>query len=260
MNREYKREYKEEDIERIFELTKIGVFSFIKTSGTSFVATSLAKYLADQRKQSVAYIELKHAESNESLLYDALGMEQRFASRDFISFYTEIKEKKYIKKLKNMDSGINWALRSPKDRELRIMLTPLEETRLLHNINGDYVVCDLGNQYYQESMDEMDIIIGVIDPMPSNLLASKVQFQNFRMQELGGRRLLWIINKYNDGVNRKLLKSFLKIKNPVMIPLIPAEWFYVAQYQCRLPFEQPEIKNETFLPIEELVNHHILFT
>jgi hypothetical protein len=260
MNRDYKREYIEEDVERISELTKIGVFSYIKSSGTSFVATSLAKYLADIRKKPVAFLELKHDASNETLLYHALGMEQRFASREFISFYSEIKNRKYIKRLKNIDSGINWVLRTPLDRDLGIWLTVVEEARLLHNVCGDWVVCDLGSQYYQESMDEMDIIICVIDPMPSILLASKHHLRKLQIEDLGGRHLCWVINKYNKGVNSKLLKRFLKIKNPVTIPLIPGEWFYIAQYRCRIPFEQDEIKIETLSSIEELVKHHILFT
>jgi len=260
MDRDYKREYVEEDIERISELTKIGVFSFIKSAGSSFVATSIAKYLADLRKKPVAFLELKHDASNESLLYEALGMGQRFASREFISFYSEIKNRKYVKTKKNIDSGINWAMRTPIDRELGIWLTAVEEARLLHNIYGDWVVCDLGSQYYQESMDEMDIIIGVIDPMPSNLLSSKNHLRKLQHAELGGRHLCWVINKYNNGVNSKLLKRFLKMKNPVIIPLIPEEWFYVAQYRCRIPFDQDEIKKQTIASIEELVNHHILFT
>jgi CO dehydrogenase nickel-insertion accessory protein CooC1 len=260
MNREYKREYKEEDIERVSELTKIGVFSFIKTSGTSFVATSLAKYMADQKTKSVAYVELKHDDSCESLLYEALGMGQRFASRDFISFFEEIKARKYIKKRNNQEAGINWALRTPKDRDLGISLTQLEETRLLNNICGDWVVCDLGSRYSQESMEEMDILIGVIDPMPAKLLASKNELQKLLIEDLGGRRLLWVINKYNLGVNNKLLKRFLRLKNPIMVPLIPEEWFYVAQYHCRIPFEQTEIKKAALLSIEELVNRHIPFT
>jgi len=260
MDRDYKREYIEEDLERISELTKIGVFSFIKSSGTSFVATSLAKYLADIRKKSVAFLELKHDASNEDLLYHALGMDQRFSSREFISFYSEIKKRKYIRKIKNVDSGINWAIRTPLDRELGIWLTAVEETRLIHNICGDWVVCDLGSQFYQESMDEMDIVIGVIDPMPSNLLSSKNSLRKLQFEEMGGRHLCWVINKYNKGVNSKLLKRFLKMKNPVTIPLIPEERFYVAQYQCRIPFEQDDIKREAVASIEELVNHHILFT
>jgi len=260
MNREYKREYTNEDVERTSELTKIGVFSFIKTSGTSFVATSLAKYLSDKEKKSVAFVDLKHDENNEPLLYDALGMGQRFASRQFISFFTEVKDKKYIKRIRNLEAGINWAIRTPTDREHDISLTPLEEIRLLNNICGDWIVCDFGSHYYQQSMDEMDVIIGVINPMPSNLLASKQHIQKMRMEDLGGRHSLWVINKYNHGVNSKLLKRFLRLKNLVTIPLIPEEWFYVAQYHCRIPFEQDEIKKETQLPIGEIVNHHILFT
>jgi hypothetical protein len=260
MNRNYKREYIEDDTERISELTKIGVFSFIKSSGTSFIATSLAKYLADLRKNPVAFIDLKHDSGNESLLYHALGMDQRFASRKFISFYSEIKNRKYIRQLNNLDSGINWVLYTPLDRDLGVKLTTVEEARLLNNVYGDWIVCDLGSQYYQESMDEMDILIGVIDPKPSMLLSSKNYFRKLQLQELGGRHLCWIINKYNKGVNTNLLKRHLKIKNPIAIPLIQEEWFYISEYRCRIPFDQDEIKKQTRLPIEELVNHHILFT
>lgn len=260
MDREFKREYLEDELPWVAEVTKIGIFSFTKGSGTTFVATSLAKYIASEMKKPVAFIELTHNGSHEPLLYEALGMDQRFSSRTFISFFAEIQDHKYIKRLKNTDAGINWAIRTPKDRENQVCLTSLEEIRLLNNICGDFIVCDLGSEFYAESMEEMDALVGVIDPLPSKLMAAKKLFHQIRLEELGGRRIFWVVNKNNHGVNNRLLKRFLKLKNPITIPLIPEEWFYVAQYHCRLPFEQSEIKKETRMQIEELVNHHILFT
>lgn len=260
MNRVFKREYIEEDLQRITETTKIGVFSFTKSAGSTFVATSLAQCLAEQKKKAVAFVELGKYSRNEPLLYDAIGMEQRFNSREFNSFFLEVKEHKYIKNLKNSDAGINWAVRTPKDREQDILLTPLEEARILNNICGDWIICDLGSRFNRESMEDMDVLIGVIDPLPSKLLATQASYLQMRAEEFGGRRLIWVINKYNSGVNNKLLRRSLKLKNPITLPLIPEEWFYVAQYHCRLPFEQAEIKKIARSPIEELVKHHILFT
>jgi len=260
MNRQFKREYNEEDLQPVTERTKVGVFSIARSSGTTYFATSLAKYLAEQKKKPVTFIELGHCADDAPLLYDSIGIAHRFASRGFISFFKEVKHRTYIKPMRNLDGGINWVLRTPEDRTREGDLTPLEEIRLLNNVFGEWVICDLGSRLSQETMDEMDLLIGIIDPLPSKLLTSTQSYLTLRSEEFGGRPLIWVINKYNSGINRKLLTRFLKLKDPITIPIINGEWFYVAEYHCRLPYEQDEIKNETIISIEELVKRHILFT
>lgn len=260
MNRQFMREYTEEDMQPITERTKIGIFSFTKSAGTTYVSTSLAKYLAEQKRRPVTFVELSHYAEDATLLYDAIGIAHRFDLRKFISFFSEVKKRKYIKQMKNLDGGINWVIRTPGDWTREGDLTPLEEVRLLNNVFGDWIICDLGSRISQEIMEEMDLLIGIIDPFPSRLLTSKKCFFKLRSEELGGRPLLWVINKYNTGINKKLLHRFLKLKDPITIPLIKGEWFYVAEYHCRLPYEQVEIRNETIVSLEQLVKRHILFT
>jgi len=260
MDRRFKREYTEEDLERVAELNKIGVFSFAHSSGTTFIATSLAKYLADHKKKAVAFIELKQDNLDCQLLYEAIGMDKRFLSREFISFFARLQAGLNIKSVKNMDAGINWAVRTPNDRANDRILTPLQEARLIHNICADWIVCDLGCHFHKESFEEMDMLICVIDPMPAKLLSSKTRLQQLSGAGIDNKHLVFLLNKNNQGINNKLLKAFLKLSNPIKVPLIPEEWFYVAQYHCKLPFEQDEIKKQALPIIEELVNHHILFT
>jgi hypothetical protein len=260
MNRQFKREYNEEDLQPVTERTKVGVFSLVRSSGTTYFATSLAKYLAEQKRRPVTFIEMGHCSDNAPLLYDSMGIVHRFGTREFIHFFKEVRNRKYIKQLKNLDGGINWVLRTPDDWTREGDLTLLEEVRLLNNVFGEWIICDLGSLVSAETMDEMDLLIGMIDPLPAKLLSSKQSYQTLRSEELGGRQLLWVINKYNAGINKKLLAKFLKLKDPVTIPLMKEEWFYVAEYHCKLPYEQVEIKNETSISIEELVKRHILFT
>jgi len=255
-----KREEDSIKYDAIIERNKIGVFSLGRGAGATFIATSLAKKLAERQKRIVAFVELGRAEPSMSLTYHALGINHRFAYKPFISFHEELRKGNHIKKISNIDAGINWVLRTPSDLDLNINLTVLEELRLINNVKGEWIICDFGSNYSSETLDEMDLLFGVIDPLPSKLLSNKETYRNLRQHELSGRKLIWIVNRQNTGIGKKSLRQFLKEKNFMSFPLMPEEWFYSAQYHCQLPLEQPDIKRNIAQQIEELVNHHILFT
>jgi len=260
LKRNFKREFEEEDVLQITEKIKIGVTSIGRGSGATFISTSLAKTLAGQKKKAVAFAELRRGSGRGFLTYDSLGMDRRFLSGDFLSFYSFVKERRYIRGCRNMDGGINWALMTPEENAEKLALSPLEEARLINNIYGDIVICDMGDDICRSRLDEMDIIICVVDPMPSKLIGSRRIYQKLKEEELKGRGLIWVVNKYNGGVNRKHFKDYVRIKDPVVIPLMRPEYFYSAEYNCRLPCEQKEIKEKIRRPMEEIAQKHILIT
>lgn len=260
MNREFKREVETNRYEAITEKTKIGVFSLGRSAGATFIATSMAKQLSENQKKIVAYVELGGIQPSMPLTYHALGMNHRFSCKKFKSFYMELKDGNRIKNMMNLDAGINWALHTPADLEFNSELSPLEELKLINNIKGEWIICDFGSKISSEMLEEMDVLFGVIDPLPSKLLSNKEAYQNLRQSEIAGRNLIWLINRQNAGVGKKNLRLFLKEKKLTTFPLLPEEWFYSAQYNCQLPLEQHDIRRCIKPQIEELVNHHILFT
>jgi len=193
----------------------------------------------------------------DSLIYDSIGIEKRFSNREFASFYTLVKKRKYIRGIKNMDAGVNWALMTSYESKTGSALTALEEARLINNIYGDVIICDMGSEIKISRLDEMDKIICVVDPMPSRLVGSRTVYQKLKEEEHKGKEIIWIINKANGGINKKCFREYMKIKKPITIPLIRPEHFYTAEYNCRIPFEQREIKSKVRPQFEEIVKHII---
>ena len=260
MNRNFIREFDDDDPGQITEKLKIGVVSLGRGAGATFFSTCLAKYLANQKRRAVSFIDLNQPVPSMSLIYHAIGIDQRFISRSFFSFYNAVKNGTFIKQHKNMDAGINWALMTPTDREQDVVLNQLETSRLINNIYGDWIVCDFGCTLNDDSLNEMDLLFAIIDPLPSKLLSGKKSFQQYRQAELMGHKIIWIINRYNSGVSRKLMKQYLKLKNYFVIPMVREDWIYASEYSCKLPFEHNEIKKTLEPLLEEIVNRHILFT
>ena len=355
MNRNFKREFEDDEVLQVNERLKVGILGIGRGAGATFVSTSIARLLGMQKEKAVAFVELRELieetaiasaerpanseariakqnmqgriekqlrEANQgsyvseageekedreagkfqqiqwsrdftearetqqaleiqrkrearelgelieraykgdpymrdSLIYDSIGIEKRFSNREFASFYTLVKKRKYIRGIKNMDAGVNWALMTSYESKTGSALTALEEARLINNIYGDVIICDMGSEIKISRLDEMDKIICVVDPMPSRLIGSRVVYQNLKEEEHKGKEIIWIINKANGGINKKCFREYMKIKKPITIPLIRPEHFYTAEYNCRIPFEQREIKSKVRNQFEEIVKHII---
>lgn len=260
MNRTYRKTFDPEDQSFRSERLKIGVLGISPGAGASFVATSVACILAARRKRPVAFVELGPAGAGDELLFEAAGMGQRFSGRAFVPFHRLVRARRYIHGMRNLDAGINWALRPSEDRRDPVNLTELEATRLAGNIQGDWIVCDLGARPEPGFLSEMDHIIAVVDPLPSRILASAAYFRQVRSLQTAGLPVTWIINRHNAGVDDRLLRKTLRLGEAVRIPMVDPAWFYMAQYRCRLPLEQPEIRRALHHIIEDLVNRHIPIT
>lgn len=256
MKRKYEREFKESESLQVFEKIKIGVMGSGRGVGTSFVATSIAVQWAAQREKAVAFVELFDEERGKSWIYDIVGMDKRFGSRKYESLYNKIKHGRYIRGLTNMDMGVNWAVPGPEDRVSG--LTGVQESRLINNISGDVIVCDLGFEFKEEIIADMDVIVCVVDPKPSKLIASRKLYQQIKQEQINGRKIIWVINKVNGGINKRCFRDYIKIKDAFEIPIIKDIHFYAAEYNCRIPIEQREIKKATGKIIEYIVKETVL--
>lgn len=259
MHRYFVREKTEQEPEVepvIREKIKIGVLSMSKGAGATFVATSLAKMISKDRKIRTTYVELAPCNSTEAsrppLLYDALGMDQRFSGRNFHSFYDAVLKGSPVRGLMNLDEGINWAIRTPEDINGEISLTEGQLLRLLNNVSGDLIICDLG-MHREALVSETDLLVLVIDPLPSGLMAGKVVLEGLGTYRRRGGNVLFMINKMNPGVNRKELQNFLRIKPEVELPFIGSELFYRAQFSCKIPFALHEVRNIAEKPLHDIL-------
>ena len=231
------------------EKLKIGVVGISEHAGASFMTGCFARYLANTRKHSPAVIELGRGS-----LFDSYGMDKRFAGRQYFNFYKAVENNQSIRGMKNTDEGVNWILRSPE--EDKIKLTFEQKLRLESHAKGDVILCDLSGDREQEFelLQSMDQIIAVIDPLPSKMFEGFWLLRNLKAMEADRGEIIYVINKYNRGVNRRQMLDFLKIRKPVFIPLVSTESIYTAEYNCKIPYAMSEVKNALRDPLTEIAS------
>lgn len=257
MNRTVTREERHLDCIRAEEKIKIGVMGIGRGAGCTFVSTALAYLLAGESKKSVAFLQLDGRYAHD--VYDSLGMDKRFVMREFVDFYRIAEMGEKIRGVKNIDEHINWALTMP---ETAPAPTQAEALRLAENISCSILICDLGSEIYKnkahfdigcELIASMDVLICVIDPMPSKLLAGRDDFFIAKQSAVKRNNVIWILNKYNDGINLKELHSFLRIKDLQKIPALDARHFYCAEYNCRIPISMKEIGDKCATTFSDII-------
>ena len=262
MKRVFQREFKEEETEAPQRSIRIGVTGLNEGNGATFIATSLACALAE-KKMSVAFAEIREGMLTKPLLYDGLAMDRRFRSRTFHDIYGALKAEGSVRGVRNMDENINWLLMTHDSARQGFYLTEKEKLRLMGGVSEDVLICDIDDREDIEViMPELDLLIAVIDPMPSKILSAGKLITQIKALKSGGAgpEVCWVINKFNKGVSRRRLAEYLKIRDAVKVPLIRSDWFYTAEYNCRIAYRQREICEKIKKPLEEIINHHIAIT
>jgi Flp pilus assembly CpaE family ATPase len=243
----------------VIEKQKIGVAGMSRGAGTTLVAVSLAKLLAAMEKRKVTYLEVcdKACEKN-SLVYDSIGFDKRFKTREFVRYYREIKEGRNIRQKVNQDELINWGLITPEDVKEGIKTAPVDIVRLINNIPGDLIVCDIADcTDTADYLVDMDYIIFVIDPMPSAMIGGYPLMRGVKRMECKGKKVIWVINKYNHGINKRDMQVFLELKAFYRIPFIRAENFYTAEYNCKIPYTIQDIREGLSGTLEKIVRKEL---
>lgn len=231
------------------EKLKIGIVGISGNAGASFVTGCLARYLANTKKHTPAVIEL-----GKGSLYDTYGMDKRFAGRPYFHFYKALEENKSVRGIQNMDEGINWILRSPEEE--KINLTFEQKLRLASHAKGNVILCDLQGEREEDYqlLQSMDQIIAVIDPLPSKMLEGYGRLCTLKAYEANHGEIIYVINKFNKGVNKRQMLDFLNLKNPVFIPLVNVENIYTAEYNCKIPYTMSEVKSVLQSPLIGIVS------
>lgn len=256
LNRIFVREQCDEEYCMVNNRFKIGVVGMGVAAGTSFIATAIAKELSRDKEKHVAYVEI-NCNNEKTFLYDSLGMDKRFAGRSYYDFYTEIAEGKNISGFMNLDEHINWALTVPQNTNetQQKPLEIIELCRLINNIAGDSVVCDISQSVgFEQILMEMAVIVFVIDPLPSKLIKSYEEFCYIKKCQLLGQKIIWVVNKYNDGINKREFYDFMKLKHFIKLPIVPQEEIYLAEYNCRIPYSSKPVNTMINEPVRQILH------
>jgi len=260
MERIFMRETQDEKFTCITEKQKIGVVGMSRGAGVTLIATSLAKILSNLEDRKVTLLEIcDRPQEKKTLIYDAVGIEKRFKTREFTRFYNDIRQGASIKGKSNLDERINWGLITPEDIKEGFRPEPIEIVRLINNIQGDFIVCDISEcENSEDYLHDMDFVIYVIDPMPSRMIAGYPFMQEVKHLEFKGKKVIWLVNKYNAGINKRDLISFLKIKRYYTIPFISADNFYSAEFNCKIPYEVKGIHDIVKDILEKIIKNELI--
>lgn len=236
------------------EKARIGIIGVSDGAGVSFVVLSLAKAICDCGLMP-AVLEL-----GKGSFYDAVGIDKRFAGREFFSYHKALKDGERIRNRHNLDEGINWVLRESGENDIRLSTNHMQ--RLINNVAGDIILCDFSGLRVQgtkevfaiEILKEMDAVIAVIDPMPSRLIPAYSQLLTIG-REL--KEVIYVINKNNRGINSNEMMRFLKVKRPVMMPLVPQEELYAAEYSCKIAYGNSAVQKILRNSLREIMKRAI---
>ena len=220
----------------------IAVTGLGQNVGTTFVASSLAFYFAEKEK-NLTFTQCLTPSCSGGLLYDAAAMDQRFCNRAFADVYRLIKEGKSLKETRNIECGVNWRIPTPWDCENKVDLDVVERARLIQSARGRICIYDMemGDSWDKYLLD-MDMILVVVDPLPSKLIRSSSRFKQLKQMEMAGAKMRWLVNRINGGVSRRQVSGYLKSKDLIYIEEFPIESIYGDEYFCRFHWQNQEIK------------------
>ncbi|MDD2484122.1 MAG: hypothetical protein PHQ50_03690 [Eubacteriales bacterium] len=211
---------------------KIGVLGLSKGDGAGFLASSLARLSVQKKACRPAVAEL-----GAGGLYDSLGMDKRFAGKDYFSFTKAAFSEQSLRGKRNEYLGVHWILVPPEDRQIELSYE--QKLRIVANAVGDPVYYRFSGVPQEQAIKllwEMDLVLLVIDPLPSKLLPAYHFLCELRKVDIP---ICYIINKWNVGVDRRELLQYLQIKEPFYIPAVPQEFVYGAEYACRPLIDMP---------------------
>jgi hypothetical protein len=179
--------------------------------------------------------------------YDRVGIDVRFAGREYVSPYARIARGGSVRGIGNIDGGVNWLLRAPGEPCAGLEIA--DYVRLSSGAPGDIVVVDIAGGFGRgqrtaalpKLLGDCDRVFAVIDPLPSALMAGAEMLELFKSLECGGSDILYVLNKMNPGVDMKEMRSFVKIRNAVEVPFLAPEHVYAAEYNCCTVYAMPQL-------------------
>ncbi|QSX04922.1 hypothetical protein JYG23_09480 [Sedimentibacter sp. zth1] len=240
----------------------IGVVSLSNGAGSTFITMNLACALSERVKVSVIEYPLL-----KPYIYNYLGLNTLCINGyvDFCSLPHMINNEERITPkyyVHQTNKNIFWIIQDATlDRienwdskeMMRLLYLPKESS-----IN----VIDLGDKLFNSSitdiLEQFSMIIVIIDPMVPNLLNSITNFEKIKeLEKTSKTKILYVINKFSKGVNKKELLGFLDITPTCYIPYINSKDIYKAVYEGTIPYNYTSVKSELNGPFSSIIENII---
>lgn len=227
----------------------IGIISLSKGAGASFVTMNLAKAIASY-KVPVAVLE---PPLGTPYLFDTLGLAEKLNEYEegdrFYSYAHMISSGSDIERDKEtIYDSIAWFIPDARIEPVESW-DALMMLKLLNTSKKSYInIIDIGSNFHhvsiQESLDSMDLTIVVVDPFPTSVIHNEKKCHELLDLKEKGHNIIFVFNKYNKGVNRKMILDYLSIKPVASIPYISPELVYKSVFDCMIPYNNGLVKEQ----------------
>jgi hypothetical protein len=97
---------------------------------------------------------------------------------------------------------------------------------------------------------DMTLIVLAVDPAPSKLLGGHGLLSVIKELEAASKSVLYVINKFGKGVNKRELYDYLRPRRKAVIGFIDPDELYEAEYNCKNPYGMPAVKQAATSAIE----------
>lgn len=215
----------------------VGVTGIGAGAGATFTAMGLAFRLGEMTS-GVTYLEGQPHRNQSVSPYRLLSVDRDFRR-------TAVKKGHGIGRI-NLYKRVNWQVYSPEEAETaepgfideKAAAQFYREQEMptdLRQLPGRIIIVD-----NPISFDDIDLLVAVIDPFPPRISAGLEIYKKIReIAAKGGpehRKVIWLINKSDEGMARREAERFLKLKSDFEQRLLSEEVFYKAAYSYSQPF------------------------
>lgn len=184
--------------------------------GATFVATNLSLIMG-RYQDGVAYLEGRQ-HTDHSLPFYELSLDKHINKKRLVDF-SELKSLgKPTDNRVNLYDNVNWAVRLTDSLGEQAVLSEVEP----HDIAGRYILWDSGtrNGCREKSCSEPDLILCVIDTLPSKVLAAAENIEELKARYHD--KIRWVFNR-SEAKTITEAEKFLGIKGDFSISEEAAE-------------------------------------
>ncbi|QSX05466.1 hypothetical protein JYG23_12385 [Sedimentibacter sp. zth1] len=241
----------------IIGVKNIGVVCLSHGAGATFFTLNFAKALSEITKVAV----VEHPLINPKI-YNTIGIANYIdEARDFVSYAHNIAYNKIDKNKAFAKDNITYIVTDP-NRE-KISSDDWDENNMLRLLYVSKIpinIIDLGNQLFDTSIiniiEQFSLVIIIIDPYIPNILENLHTIEKIKkLEENKSVNIKYVINKYNDGVDKSELLNNLDIEPIAYIPYLDPQYVYKATSENKIPYNYKYVKEKLEKPMTKLAKN-----
>lgn len=227
---------------------RVAVFSLSERAGSSFMVVNLAKALS-ARNISVTVVELPY---QAPYIFDSVGLINSINEDNaFVSYPHIIADgsRDFNKDNVMIVDDIFWVVIDPQLSLIDLGKWNFEKSMMLLDVNRDSAVTLIDAGYsvpldvVKELLVSVDIAFVIVDCYPADIMSNYLKLKTFTQLKNDGKQVFFIFNKFNPGINKKHLLSYMKVDPLAYVPYINPEYIYKCAYSAQIPYDLKEIKD-----------------